>query len=108
MAPHEHLGEIVLNDSTASAASSEIEDKLRKEAAKMGADAVIVVLEAVQSASPSFIAERGTHPTPQRCKVLGLAIKYRRIKNDLPGGGASPHDYLAGFPLHSELCTGRR
>jgi hypothetical protein len=86
MAPHEHLGEIVLNDSTASAASSEIEDKLRKEAAKMGADAVIVVLEAVQSASPSFIAERGTHPTPQRCKVLGLAIKYRRIKNDLPGG----------------------
>jgi len=107
MAPHEHLGEIVLNDSSGPVPSAEVEKTLRKEAAKMGADAVIVVLELVQSANPSFIGSAATRsaPTGQRYKVVGLAIKYRQIKNDLPGGNVSPQDYLSKWlSLRSEVA----
>lgn len=79
--PHERLGEIVVDASTEPAPPiAEVEDKLRAEAAKLGADAVVVVLDRVQPVG-AFVSGpwfgRDVDVIKGR-KVVGVAIKYRR------------------------------
>jgi hypothetical protein len=78
--PHERLGEIVVDASTEPAPPiAKVEDKLRTEAGKLGADAVVVVYDRVQAvgayvSGPWF--DRSVNPITGR-KVVGVAIKYR-------------------------------
>lgn len=79
--PHERLGEIVVDASTEPAPPiAEVEDKLRAEAAKLGADAVVVVLDRVQPVG-AFVSGpwfgRDVDVIKGR-KVVGVAIKYQR------------------------------
>ena len=78
--PHERLGEVVVDASTDPAPPvAQIEDKLKKEAAKMGADAVVIVYDQVQ---PVGVVVSGgywtrTASTVTGHRLVGLAIKYR-------------------------------
>ena len=79
--PHERLGEVVVDASTEPAPPiAEVEDKLRAEAAKLGADAVVVVVDRVQPVG-AFVSGpwwgRDVDVIKGR-KVVGVAIKYRR------------------------------
>jgi len=70
VAPHERLGEVTVDTSVNPAPSvSEIEDKLRQEGAKLGADAIVVVLDRIQPAAvyawPLVGAKRGDGPRAQ-------------------------------------------
>jgi hypothetical protein len=81
MRPHERLGEVVVDASTEPAPPiAEVEDKLRAEAAKLGADAVVVVVDRVQPVG-AFVSGpwwgRDVDVIKGR-KVVGVAIKYRR------------------------------
>jgi hypothetical protein len=77
---HDRLGEIVVDASTHSATlGNEVEQKLRQEAAKLGADAVVVVHDRLQPMGAYFMGgywdqriERVTEHT-----VVGVAIKYQ-------------------------------
>jgi hypothetical protein len=79
-APHDRLGEVVVDASVEPAPPvAQIEDKLRQDAAKMGADAVVVVLDRVQ---PTGIYVSGpwwgrSAETVSGRKLIGVAIKYR-------------------------------
>jgi hypothetical protein len=78
--PHERLGEIVVDASTEPPPPIEkVEDKLRAEAAKLGADAVVVVYDRVQPVG-AYVSgpwwDRTVNPVTGR-KVVGVAIKYR-------------------------------
>jgi hypothetical protein len=78
--PHDGLGEIIVDASTSPAPPVEdVEGRLRAEAARMGADAVLIVVDRIQPIGtyvygsywgPSF------QPVTGR-RVVGVAIKYR-------------------------------
>lgn len=77
---HDRLGDIVVDASTEPAPSVEkIEAKLRSEAGKLGADAVVVVYDHVQPTA-AYVSgplwDRSIQTVTGR-KVVGVAIKYR-------------------------------
>jgi hypothetical protein len=79
--PHERLGEIEVDASAEPAPPIEkVEDKLRAEAASLGADAVVVVVDRLQPVG-AFVSGpwfgRDVDVIKGR-KVVGVAIKYRR------------------------------
>ncbi len=74
---HDGLGEVVVDSSTQPAAPiGQIEDKLRTEAAKMGADAIVVVVDRVQPVGVYVYGPWSADPVFGR-RVVGVAIKYR-------------------------------
>ena len=74
---HDVLGQVVVDASTQPAAPIEqIEDKLRTEAAKMGADAIVVVVDRVQPVGVYVYGPGSADPVLGR-RVVGVAIKYR-------------------------------
>jgi hypothetical protein len=74
---HDGLGEVVVDASTQPAAPIEqIEDKLRTEAAKMGADAIVVVIDRIQPIGVYVYGPWSADPVLGR-RVIGVAIKYR-------------------------------
>jgi hypothetical protein len=82
--PHVRLGEIQIEGSTDPAPPvAEIEAKLREEGAKMGADAVVVVLDRLQRVG-SYVSGpwwgRSVEQITGR-KVIGVAIRYRPGQN---------------------------
>jgi len=77
---HDRLGDIVVDASTDPAPPIEkIEAKLRDEASKLGADAVVVVYDRVQPTA-AYVSgplwDRSIQAVTGR-KVVGVAIKYR-------------------------------
>jgi hypothetical protein len=79
--PHERLGEIEVDASAEPAPPiAEVEDKLRAEAASLGADAIVVVVDRLQPVG-AFVSGpwfgRDVDVIKGR-KVVGVAIKYRR------------------------------
>jgi hypothetical protein len=78
--PHDRLGEIVVDASTDPAPPiTEVEEKLRKAAASIGADAAVIVYDRVQ---PVGVFVSGgywnrTATTITGRKLVGVAIKYR-------------------------------
>lgn len=78
--PHDRLGEIMIDASTDPAPEvTKIEERLRQEAARIGADAVLVVYDRVQ---PVAVYVSGyywsrTASTVTGHRLVGLAIKYR-------------------------------
>jgi hypothetical protein len=79
--PHDRLGEIVVDASTDPAPPvTEIERKLVEAAAKMGANAVVVVLDRVQPVAAYVTGPwwgRSVESVSGR-KVIGVAIRFRR------------------------------
>jgi hypothetical protein len=78
--PHQRLGEVAVTTSTApSPAVSEVEDKLRTKAGALGADAVVVVYDALQPigyyASGGWWLDRSVYSVTGR-RLVGVAIKY--------------------------------
>ena len=80
-APHDRLGEIVVDASTDPAPPvTEIERKMAEAAAKMGANAVVVVLDRVQPVAAYVTGPwwgRSVESIAGR-KVIGVAIRFRR------------------------------
>lgn len=78
--PHERLGEIVVDASTDPAPPIEqVENKLREEGAKIGADAVVVVVDRIQPVG-AYVSGPwwgGSIQTITGRKLIGVAIKYR-------------------------------
>lgn len=79
--PHVRLGEIVVDAGTdASASVSEIEQKLRSEAAGIGGDAVVVVYDRIQPVA-AYVSgplwDRDFHSIEGR-KLKGIVIRYNR------------------------------
>jgi hypothetical protein len=78
--PHDRLGEIMIDASTDPAPPiAKVEEKLRKEAAKLGADAAVVVYDRVQ---PVGVIVSGGYwyrsaSTISGRKLVGIAIKYK-------------------------------
>lgn len=78
--PHERLGEVVIDASAGNAPSvAKVEEKLRKEAAAMGADAVVIIYDGVLPTTayvtgPSWSR---TVETGNGRKLVGVAIKYQ-------------------------------
>jgi hypothetical protein len=78
--PHERLGEIMLDASTDPAPPvADVEARLRKEAARIGADAVVVVLDRIQPVGVFVTGGywSGTASTIHGRKLIGVAIKYK-------------------------------
>ena len=74
---HDGLGEVLVDASTQPAAPIEqVEDKLRTEAAKMGADAIVVVVDRLQPVGVYVYGPWSADPVLGR-RVVGVAIKYR-------------------------------
>ncbi|MCE1118740.1 MULTISPECIES: hypothetical protein [Pseudomonas] len=79
--PHVRLGEIVVDAGTdASASVSEIEQKLRSEAAGIGGDAVVVVYDRIQPVA-AYVSgplwDRDIRSIEGR-KLKGIVIRYNR------------------------------
>jgi len=78
--PHERLGEVVIDASTDPPPPiTDVEAKLRDEAAKLGADAVVVVLDRVQPVGAYVTGPwwgRSLETVTGR-KLVGVAIKYQ-------------------------------
>jgi hypothetical protein len=78
--PHDRLGEIVVDASTDPGPPvAEVEDKLRAEAGKLGADAVVVVYDRLEPVGAYVYGpwwSRSVSTVTGR-KVVGVAIKYR-------------------------------
>jgi hypothetical protein len=78
--PHVRLGEIVLEATTDPAPPIEkVEAKLREEGAKLGADAVVVVLDRIQAIG-GYVSGPWwgrTVETETGSKLIGVAIKYQ-------------------------------
>jgi hypothetical protein len=78
--PHDRLGEIIVDVSTHSATlGNDVEQKLRQEAAKMGADAVVVVYDRLQPMGAYVMGgywDQSVETVTER-DVVGVAIKYR-------------------------------
>jgi len=78
--PHDRLGEIIVDASTDPAPPiAKVEERLRKEAAKLGADAAVVVYDRIQ---PVGVFVSGTYwsrsaSTITGRKLIGIAIKYK-------------------------------
>ena len=79
--PHDRLGEIVVDASTDPAPPVvEIEQKLAQAGAKLGANAVVVVLDRVQPVGAYVMGPywgRSIESVSGR-KVIGVAIRFRR------------------------------
>ena len=78
---HVRLGEVIVDASTEPAPPiTEIESKLRDEAAKIGADAVVVVLDRVQPTGAYVTGPMWARSVEQVTgrKVVGVAIRYER------------------------------
>jgi uncharacterized protein YbjQ (UPF0145 family) len=77
---HDRLGEIVVDAATHSATpGNKVEQKLRQEAAKLGADAVVVVYDRLQPMGASVMSgywDRSIE-TVTGHTIVGVAIKYR-------------------------------
>jgi hypothetical protein len=80
-APHDRLGEVLVDASVDPAPSiSEVEQKLCKAAAKLGADAVVVVYDRVQPVA-AYVSGPGwgrSIETISGRKVVAVAIRYQR------------------------------
>jgi hypothetical protein len=75
--PSQQLGEIVLNvTSDNPQVNQQMEDKLREEAAKLGADAVVVVDARVQQEGATIGAGENYFETVYGQKLVAKAIKY--------------------------------
>jgi len=78
--PHDRLGEIQVKATTSPAPPiAEVEEKLRQEAAKLGADAVVVIFDRIQ---PVATYVTGGYSdlrvdTISGRKLIGIAIKFR-------------------------------
>jgi hypothetical protein len=78
--PHDRLGEVVVDASTEPPPPiADVEAKMRAEAAKLGADAVVIVLDRVV---PTGVYVSGpwwgrSVDTVTGRKIVGVAIKYR-------------------------------
>ena len=79
--PHDRLGEIMVDASTEPAPPiSEIEEKLCKAGAKLGADAVVVVYDRIQPTAAYVSGPwwgRSVETVSGR-KLIAVAIRYRR------------------------------
>jgi hypothetical protein len=78
--PHVRLGEIVLEATTDPAPPIEkVEAKLREEGAKLGADAVVVVLDRIQPLGAYVTGPwwGRSVETETGSKLIGVAIKYQ-------------------------------
>lgn len=77
---HDGLGEVVVDASTEPAPPiTQIEDRLKAEAAKLGADAVVIVSDQIQPTGvyvTGYGYGRSVDPVIGR-RVVGVAIKYR-------------------------------
>ena len=74
---HDGLGEVLVDASTQPAAPIEqVEDKLRTEAATLGADAIVVVVDRLQPVGVYVYGPWSADPVLGR-RVVGVAIKYR-------------------------------
>jgi hypothetical protein len=80
-APHDRLGEVLVGASVDPPPSiSEVEQKLCKAAAKLGADAVVVVYDRVQPVA-AYVSGPGwgrSIETISGRKVVAVAIRYQR------------------------------
>jgi hypothetical protein len=79
--PHERLGEVSVTASTAPAAAlTDVEEKLRTKASTLGADAVVVVYDALQPvgvySTGGWWLDRNVYTVTGR-RLVGVAIKYR-------------------------------
>jgi hypothetical protein len=78
--PHDRLGEVLVDASTDPAPPiAKVEEKLRQEAAKLGADAVVVVYDRVQPTAVYVTGGWWTRnvQTVTGRKLIGVAIKYK-------------------------------
>jgi len=79
--PHQRLGDIMVDASTEPVPPmTEVEDKLRVEASKLGADAVVVVVDRVQPVGAYVSGPwwgRSVDVVTGR-KLVGVAIRYQR------------------------------
>jgi len=79
--PHDRIGEVKVNASTSPAPPvTDVEKRLRKEAAKIGADAVVVVYDRIQPVG-AYVSGSwwGGSVSPISGRVLiGVAIKYKQ------------------------------
>lgn len=79
--PHERLGEVSVTASTAPApAMADVEDRIRTKASTLGADAVVVVYDALQPvgvyATGGWWLDRNVYTVTGR-RLVAVAIKYR-------------------------------
>jgi hypothetical protein len=78
--PHDGLGQVVVDASTEPAPPiTQIEDKLRTEAAKLGADAIVIVSDQIQPTGVYVTGSywgRSVDPVIGR-RIVGVAVKYR-------------------------------
>lgn len=77
--PHVRLGEVRAEPSDPSVNAAKIEDALRKEAAKLGADAVVVVYDRTQVTGAYVTGPwwgRSVQATEGRV-IIGVAIKFK-------------------------------
>ena len=78
MRPHERVGEVYLDASSEpDPPVSKVEDKLRVEAAKMGADAVVIVYDGILPTGAYVSGAWWDRGTESGRKLVGVAIKYR-------------------------------
>lgn len=85
--PNERLGEIIIDASVEpSPPISDVEQKLREEAGRLGADAVVIVYDSVQ---PSVVFVNpwwgGNMRTVPERQLVGVAIKYQEEAEEAPG-----------------------
>ena len=77
--PHVRLGEVRAEPSDESVDASKIEDAIRKEAAKIGADAAVVVYDKTQVVGAQVVGgwlNRSIDPIEGRI-IIAVAIKYQ-------------------------------
>jgi hypothetical protein len=77
--PHVRLGEIRAESSSTSTEVAKIEDAIRQKAAKLGAEAAVVVLDQVQTTGAAAVGgflNRSIEPIQGRV-ILAVAIKYQ-------------------------------
>ena len=77
--PHVEVGQVWAHSSDASADASEMEDALRKEAAKLGANAFVVWKDKIQTDDTTILEPnlgRSPNATHGGRTVIGAAIKY--------------------------------
>jgi hypothetical protein len=78
--PYQQLGEIVLNIPDTSQPHENVEDKLKQEAAKLGADAVVVVDARIQQEGQDFDPNSFyNYEAVMGEKVVAKAIKYEAL-----------------------------
>ncbi|MBI3804212.1 MAG: hypothetical protein HY282_10675 [Nitrospirae bacterium] len=84
----QRLGEIVVDASVDPAPSvSKVEERLRMEAGKLGADAVVVVYDSIQAIGVYLLGPwwNGTVPLKGERQLIGVAIKYLNPAINGPG-----------------------